>query len=946
MTNFQVISWHSEDYEDEFTITMYGRNMIGKSVACRTKFTPYMYVEARSETDVRKVLLDGLQNCSIPEEHSTTTKGGRSTTWIKRNLYPHVKNIKPLWLKKFYGFTNNKRFRFFRISFTSKLAWKQSYYILRKSKFKDHLYEATIDPMLRFIHYQDIKTTGWVHIDQPSYVSEEDKISTCDIEIECHRFINVKALPDDEIGPIIVASFDIETYSPDASFPDPLKAACEVIQIATTYLRYGEKQPYKRELLTLKESDEIEGVEICSFASEQLLLKAWSNSIMKNDPDILVGYNIWKFDLEYIYKRAEYHGIQGSINLNRNKEINSQMYSATFSSSAYGDNEYNMVSSQGRMQIDLLELYKREHKLVSYSLNSVSEHFLGDKKNDMPIPEMFQRYRDGSKADMCAIGRYCVKDTELPLQLMEKLNDIPNLMEMAKATYVPMNFLIERGQQIKVFSQIARQTRLEEMVIITLSDERTKESFTGATVLDAKKGSYMSEVVTGLDFASLYPTIMRAHNLCYNTIVLDDAFDNLPNIEYETVEWESEEGVRHKYRYSQSTQGILPIILENLALSRKQAKNNMGLTNDPFMKSVYNGKQLAYKVSMNSIYGFCAAYALPCKPISASVTTIGRNMIDHTKQLVEEWYPGSRVIYGDTDSVMVIFNTGGKQGQAMLEESFILGEEAAKRITKTFKYPIELEFEKCYWPYLLFSKKRYCGLMYTNPSKPDYIDIKGLQVVRRDCPPFVKDISKNILHTIMYDKDVNKAMQQAQALGQRLLNNEIPMDQLIVSKSMRKDYKNDKQPHLEVSRKIEKRNPGSGPKCGERIPYVFIKTGNNKHLQYQKAEDPSFVKENNIEIDLVYYMEHSLFNPIQSIFEVFFTNPSQTLYGQMISAYKKQEQGQKDITEFFSSDSLPLNSQTTQVSRGGVSQVKSSSRKSKKDVLDKTQKKMTIFLKI
>ena len=106
---------------------------------------------------------------------------------------------------------------------------------------------------------------------------------------------------------------------------------------------------------------------------------------------------------------------------------------------------------------------------------------------------------------------------------------------MAKVTFVPMNYLIERGQQIKVFSQITRQTRKENMLVKANVDEKSNESFVGATVLNAKKGAYMDKVVTGLDFASLYPSIMRAHNLCYNTIVLDKTYDNLPDIEYETV---------------------------------------------------------------------------------------------------------------------------------------------------------------------------------------------------------------------------------------------------------------------------------------------------------------------------------------------------------------------------------------------------------------------------
>tara|TARA_Y100000389_G_scaffold164614_1_gene168418 strand:- start:14705 stop:17503 length:2799 start_codon:yes stop_codon:yes gene_type:complete len=891
-TEFQIISWESEDRDDEFTITMYGRNRRGQSIACHTRFTPYLYVESKgSDTDIRKILMDGMEKCSVRNEDGM---------WSKKNLYSHVLACKPMWLKKFFGFTNNKQFKFFRISFQSKEAWKKAHYLLKNSKYKNNIYEANIDPMLRFIHYQDIQTTGWVIVNSPILLNDDEKYSSCDVEWSTRKFTDVKASEHEDIGPIVIASFDIETYSPDGSFPDPTKHGCEIIQIATSYMIYGEKEPYLKELLTLNSCDPIEGSRVVTFTNESSLLKGWVSSIFKNDPDIIVGYNIWKFDLEYIYKRAKYNGIETCISLNRNKTRNSRMYSAKFSSSAYGDNEYNMVSSEGRIQIDLLELYKREHKLVSYSLNSVSEHFLGDKKVDMPIPEMFERYRQGTAKDMRAIGEYCIKDTVLPLKLMSRLNDIPNLIEMAKATYVPMNFLIERGQQIKVFSQVARQTRLEDMLIITTSNTNTSDSFIGATVLNAEKGSYMNEVVTGLDFASLYPTIMRAHNICYNTIVLDDEYAELDDVVYETVEWETE-SVSHKYKFSQSVQGILPKILENLAKSRKKAKKDMANAKDPFMKSVFNGKQLAFKVSMNSIYGFCAAHLLQCKPISACVTTIGRNMIDHTKQLVESWYPGSRVIYGDTDSVMVIFNPEGRQGQDMLEHSFRLGKEAADRISTTFKQPIELEFEKCYWPYLLFSKKRYCGLMYTSPEKPDYIDIKGLQVVRRDCAPFVKDISRNILDTIMYEKDVHKAMEQAKQLGQRLLDGKLPIDQLVVSKSMRKDYKNKNQPHLEVARKLDERNPGSGPKCGERVPYVFIETKNKNDLQFKKAEDPTYAQEHNIPIDLIYYMEHSLFNPIQSLFEVFIPNPSKRLFGDMIDAYKKKKTGQTDIDTFFKS---------------------------------------------
>ena len=154
------------------------------------------------------------------------------------------------------------------------------------------------------------------------------------------------------------------------------------------------------------------------------------------------------------------------------------------------------------------------------------------------------------------------------------------------------------------------------------------------------------------------------------------------------------------------------------------------------MKAVLNGRQLALKISANSVYGFTGAQTgtLPCLAISSSVTAFGRQMIDETKRLVESKYCikngykyNSQVIYGDTDSVMVRFGTTD------IGESMKYGKEAAEEISKTFIKPIKLEFEKVYCPYLLVSKKKYAGLLYTNPDKHDKIDAKGIETVRRDC---------------------------------------------------------------------------------------------------------------------------------------------------------------------------------------------------------------------
>jgi DNA polymerase delta subunit 1 len=413
----------------------------------------------------------------------------------------------------------------------------------------------------------------------------------------------------------------------------------------------------------------------------------------------------------------------------------------------------------------------------------------------------------------------------------------------------------------------------------------------------------MNGVITGLDFASLYPTIMRAHNLCYNSIVLDEKYNNLPGIEYKTVEWTTKEAKHFKYTFAQNPTGILPKLLETLAKNRKQAKKDMANASDPFMKDVYNGKQLAFKVSMNSIYGFCSAFMLPCQAISASVTTIGREMIEQTKTLVEEWYPNAEVVYGDTDSVMVKFDTtDAKNDLEMREISFRLGEEAAGRISQTFKYPIELEFEKCYQPYLLFSKKRYAGLMYTQVAKPDYIDAKGIQLVRRDNAPFVKDISKQVLNMIMYDQDILGSIDKVQDVARKLLNYEFSIDQLVISKSIRNDYVNRNHAHVKVADKIEQRNPGAGPKSGERVPYIIMDNG--ERLLCDRAEDPAYVVEKGLEykVDVLYYLTNGLISPLESFYDLFMDHSKEGIFGDMIRDFENQRKGLRNgstLNQFY-----------------------------------------------
>ena len=138
---------------------------------------------------------------------------------------------------------------------------------------------------------------------------------------------------------------------------------------------------------------------------------------------------------------------------------------------------------------------------------------------------------------------------------------------------------------------------------------------------------------------------------------------------------------------------------------------------------------------MNSVYGFTGASKgmLPCVPIASSVTRKGRTMIDDTKKYVEENYPGAKVRYGDTDSVMVEFDVVNRKEKKQLSIVGNLVNAAAPNVHIYLKRPNNLELEKVYCPYFLYSKKRYAAKLWTQGKdgnmNMDYIDVKGLQLV-------------------------------------------------------------------------------------------------------------------------------------------------------------------------------------------------------------------------
>jgi hypothetical protein len=237
--------------------------------------------------------------------------------------------------------------------------------------------------------------------------------------------------------------------------------------------------------------------------------------------------------------------------------------------------------------------------------------------------------------------------------------------------------------------------------------------------------------------------------------------------------------------------------------------------------------------------------------------------------------PGLLVVH-NTDSVMVKFHVPPEKRHDM-QTHFDIAERVAAEISKTFPGCVELEFEKTYFPYLLFSKKRYAGLMFTHAQKHDYIDVKGLQLVRRDNAPIVKKVSQEILDAIMYEKSVDKAVDAARAAILRVITGQESLENFVVSKSLRGSYANpNAQPHVQVARKIKERT-GETLGSGTRVPYVFVVDDNIDGLISSRAEDPAYASEKSLDIDYLYYLENQLMSPITALLEVLVDDPAKTI---------------------------------------------------------------------
>jgi DNA polymerase delta subunit 1 len=692
------------------------------------------------------------------------------------------------------------------------------------------------------------------------------------------------------------------------------------------------------------ETDKSEVIVECYDTEEEVLL-AWQRLMLKEDPDLIVGYNTFGFDYKYLYDRAEQLGITEEFTqLGRLTGVSQQLIEKKLQSAGLGDNLLHYIEMHGRVSIDLYKVMQNMMKLNSYKLDSVCKEFLYKSKNDVSPAEIFVRQK-GTAADRRIVAEYCLIDCVLCVRLVDKFELILNNIGMAQVCSVPFSFLFLRGQGIKLFSFVAKICREQGYLIPVLGEPEEAGKYEGATVLDPDKGIHEEAVVVA-DFNSLYPSCIISENLSHNSFVgslvvkkgqntkyrgtclnIDNKYErNLINNQYPG--WDYVDIVYDVYkevpvapgrkktkkivsghkicRFAQPPDGkkdIIPTILMDLLAARKAAKKTRDkFPEGSFNYNVYEGLQLAYKVTANSLYGIIGASTsqIRLREIAACTTAVGRRLIYLSAGFVKKHYEGSEITYGDTDSIFCKFKCNDRYGNKLhgldaVNKSILLCTESSMLISKQLKKPHNLEFEKAILPFILLSKKRYHGHYYTDYGshkfKPNSM---GIVLKRRDNAPIVKHIFGGMIDILMNELSIEKAMKFVKDECVKVLNGDFPLDMFIISKTLRSYYKNPNQiAHNVLALRIGKRDPGNKPRGNDRIDYAFI-VNPDAESQGDMIETPQYIKEHDCKLDYAYYITHQISKPVLQIFDL--VGAGEKLFDDLLREYASI--GWRKITEY------------------------------------------------
>jgi len=843
---FQILDAnYSYDGNGNPLVQLYGSTVEGKSVTCKVAgFKPYFYV--------------GVEEGRLEEAAEALRGMGLVVEEVER-FEPIGYQVSPKRMLKIV--TNDpKEVRALRDR-------------VREVPGVNGVYESDILFRNRFLIDRGLGGMAWAEAPIPQWAAKDSPP------------IAVAALApaeQDANAPLRYMAFDIECLPLHGEMPRPEESPVILISMAFQPEYRGQK-----DLVLVGKMIECPRDDVAACQDELDLFSRFLSILRDYDPDVVAGYNCNDFDFSYLAERA--------------KKLRAETRAGRDESSWYVRKIGNTtnVSITGRVVVDLLPIVRSTFSLKQYTLRNAAAELLGMEKHDVNPKEIEALWAEEGEGLRRFIS-YARRDAVLALRLLLDLRLMDKYIALSRASGSLLQDIVNGGQSGMVESLLLRRFRERERVVLPKPDsEISEERFTdneelkGGAVLAPEKG--LVEDVLILDYKSLYPTIMMAHNLCYTTVITGDSPPAGTIV--------APSGGR--FVAPEVFPGIVPQVLKELLDQRTETKRLMKQAGEEERRFL-DAKQYAMKILLNSFYGY-SGYArarLYSLALANAVTSFGRENILQTKRLIDaigsvyviegtalfEGELGGRwserrfdlsVVYGDTDSVFVRLRPGS--GPVTLEEAALIGRKIAENITSSLPQPMELVFEAFARRGIFLAKKRY-ALWVFEPSVEgwkDRIKVRGMETVRRDWCDLTSKTLKRCLELVLKEGRVDEAAEHVRLIIDRIRNLDLSQDpgmleDLTLTRRYTKStgsYKN-KQPHIQLVEKKRKRGE-QVPGVGDRVPFVIVKgksSRRSRELFVDRAEDPGYVLEKNLPLDTEYYVEKQILPPVLRIFESFGIN--------------------------------------------------------------------------
>ena len=595
--------------------------------------------------------------------------------------------------------------------------------------------------------------------------------------------------------------------------------------------------------------------DVMAFRNEKEMLENLLEIFDKFDPDIVVGYNIDDFDIPFINERMKINKIKRTLGRCCEKQLICRRIA---------ENKFRN-SIVGRAIVDPYWMIKDMVGrgffigLKRYGLNDVSQYFLGEGKIKFSHADVLI-YWNGNEDQIKKFIDYARRDSELVLKLLLEKQFLEKYIGISRVSGLLLQDSLDSGEAGKVENLLLREFNKENFVlpcrpiereIARRKAEREPMGLKGAFVLDPNIGLHTS-CVAYLDFASMYASIFISYNICPTTLIREKT-----NIEAISTPFGT------SFVTSSIRKGIMPKMQERLIKERNIIKNQMNKEKEPAKKRALDAHQEALKRIGNALYGYngfllARLYVLD---IANAITSCGRYYIQETKKIIEN-QTSYKVIYGDTDSVMI------KTDVMDIEKAFEIGDKVAKILNDHFAGKLKVKVENVFKTLLILTKKRYAGWSFekTESGYEERMMMKGIETVRRDWCDLVGEALETVLQILLKEQNSKKAFTYFKDIAQKLQSNQIPIEKLVIIKgiSKRPDQYKGMQPHVELAKKMKKRGEAIVPSIGDRVGFVIVK---GLELISERAEDPDYVVKHGLKVDSKYYIESQLLPPLERVFE-------------------------------------------------------------------------------